>query len=142
LPARIVGLNGATAPEALPKDTIMPSGRRQSREPSHVVLPTASYTTGNFLASGNFLDALDEILLAVVDHVVRAVRLRKLGLLVRANGSDHGRADRLQPLAGNQADAAAAACHSTGSPGFTLYVRWIRYCTVIPSASSTQPDRR
>ena len=43
--ARMPRLNGGTAPEALPKEIIIPSGRRQSSEPSNVSLPTASITT-------------------------------------------------------------------------------------------------
>ena len=39
--------NGGVGPEALPKLTIMPSGRRQSRDPTKVSLPIESYTTGS-----------------------------------------------------------------------------------------------
>ena len=35
-----------------------------------------------------------------------AVRARDLGLLVGADGADHGHADGARPLAGDQADAA------------------------------------
>src|SRR5437868_5803494 len=37
---------GGTAPEALPKLTMSPSGERQSSESMNVSLPTPSYTTG------------------------------------------------------------------------------------------------
>ena len=37
---------GGTAPEALPKLAITPSGARQSSESMNVSLPTPSYTTG------------------------------------------------------------------------------------------------
>src|SRR6185436_254870 len=46
LEARMPRFTGATGPEALPKVTISPRGRRQSSEPSQVALPTPSYTTG------------------------------------------------------------------------------------------------
>ncbi|MNC87970.1 hypothetical protein D3C83_37490 [compost metagenome] len=54
-------LNGGTAPEALPKLAIRPSGDRQSSESMKVSLPTPSYTTGtplplviSFTRSENF----------------------------------------------------------------------------------------
>src|SRR4051812_318476 len=45
-------------------------------------------------------------LLRVDDRVVAAVGPGQLRLLVRADRADHGRAQRLEPLAGDQADAA------------------------------------
>src|SRR6185295_5149167 len=42
LAERMPRFTGGTAPEALPKVTISPRGRRQSSEPSQVVLPTPS----------------------------------------------------------------------------------------------------
>ncbi len=39
------GANGATGPDALPKVTIMPRGRSEAIEPSHVSAPTESYAT-------------------------------------------------------------------------------------------------
>src|SRR6185503_11768018 len=46
LNARTPRFTGGTGPEALPKETTRPRGRRQSSVPSQVTLPTPSYTTG------------------------------------------------------------------------------------------------
>src|SRR3989475_364142 len=58
------------------------------------------------LAAGDRARALGEVLLAVVDDVVGAVVPGELRLFLGAHGADDRDAERLQPLAGNQADAA------------------------------------
>jgi len=45
LAASVSRLTGATGPDALPNEIIMPSGLRQSSEASKVSLPTPSITT-------------------------------------------------------------------------------------------------
>ncbi len=47
----------------------------------------------------DFLHARDEILAAIVDHMVAAVGLREFCLLVAADRADNGRAQMLRPLA-------------------------------------------
>ena len=57
-------------------------------------------------AVGDLLHLLDEVLVLVVDRVVAAMGLRELGLLLAAHGADHGDAQVVQPLAGDQPDTA------------------------------------
>ena len=65
--------------------------------------------------AGELPDLLAPVrLLAVVDRVMAAVRLGQLGLLGRADGADHGGAEVIEPLAGDQPDAAGGGVHETG----------------------------
>jgi len=57
---------------------------------------------------------LPSVFLAVVDGVVAAVRLCQFGFLFRADRADHRRADRVQPLAGDEADAAGGGMEQHG----------------------------
>ncbi len=92
------GLNGGTGPDALPKLTNMPRGRRQSSDAGKGVLADAVIDDVAQLAAGDFLHPRDEILLAVEDDMVAAIGLRELGLLLRADGADHGRAEMSLPI--------------------------------------------
>ncbi|MCY1520145.1 hypothetical protein D9M68_549160 [compost metagenome] len=58
------------------------------------------------LATGDFLHACREVLGAVVDGVRRAVRQRELALGIAAGRADELQAERLGPLAGDEAHAA------------------------------------
>src|SRR4051794_38665972 len=58
-------------------------------------------------ALGDLLHALDEILLIVEDDVLGAGLPGEFRLGLRARRADHGRAERLAPLAQQQADAAS-----------------------------------
>ena len=60
----------------------------------------------HFLAAGDLIDALHEILAGVNDGVSAAMRLRELRLLVAADDADHGGAKMFCPLAEDQADSA------------------------------------
>src|SRR5271169_6892831 len=73
------------------------------------VLADAVVDDRDFLPFGQLFHALDKILARVDDRVVAAVRLCELRLLVAADRADHRGAQRLRPLAGNQADAAGRA---------------------------------
>ena len=58
------------------------------------------------LAAGDLLDARGEVLGAVVDREGGAVVARERAFLVAARRADQLQAERLRPLAGDQADAA------------------------------------
>src|SRR5439155_10156751 len=58
------------------------------------------------LASGDLLHLRGEVLLAIKDGVVSAVSLRDFRLLLRADGTDDGGAERIAPLGEDEADAA------------------------------------
>ena len=58
------------------------------------------------LAAGDLLDPRGEVLAAVVDREGGAVVARQRAFLVAAGGADQLQAERLRPLAGDQADAA------------------------------------
>ena len=72
----------------------------------------------NFLAAGDLVDALHEILAGVDDGVGAAMGLRELRLLVAADGADHGGAEMFGPLAEDQADAAGRGMQQDGIAGF------------------------
>ena len=99
-------LKFSTGPDALPKFTPRPQ-RAQAVERAHEgVLADAVIDDRHALAAGDLPDPGDEILALVVDDVIVAMRPGELGLLGRADGADHGRAQMLRPLADDQADAA------------------------------------
>jgi hypothetical protein len=64
--------------------------------------------------------------------VLAAVGLHELRLLLRADGADHVRAERVEPLAHEETHAAGGGVHEVQSPFFTGYVRRTRYSTVHP----------
>ena len=62
----------------------------------------------------------DEILLAVVDDVVEAMRLGERDLVGRAGGADDGRAEMFRPLAEDQPDAAGGGVKQDRVAGLHL----------------------
>src|SRR6185369_13768908 len=74
----------------------------------------------HFLAAGDRLYALDEVLAAVVHDVLSAVRLGKGALFVRAGSTYDRDAEVLEPLTGDRANAAGG---SVPQHGFALLDR-------------------
>ena len=72
------------------------------------------------LAAGDLLHPGDEILVAVEDGVMAAVRLGERRLLLRADGADHGGAEMVRPLAENEPDAAGGRVHKHVHPPLDL----------------------
>ena len=70
------------------------AGNRASRES---VLADAVIDHVAQLAAGDLLHPRDEILVAIKDDVVAAIRLGELGLFLRADGADDGGAERAWP---------------------------------------------
>src|SRR5581483_8833771 len=66
------------------------------------------------LATGDLLHTRDEVLVAIKDGVIAAVLLGELGLVLGADSADHGRAERLRPLAGSETDAAGGSVNENG----------------------------
>ena len=92
-----------------------------------------------FLAAGDLVDARDEILAAVVDRMVAAIRLGERRLLVVADRADHGGAEMLGPLADDQPDPAGRGVDQDRLAGFTTWVRRIRYQAVMPFSIIAAP---
>src|SRR5262245_16248657 len=67
--------------------------------------------------AGQIADPLDEVFPRVDDRLVAPVGPGQLGLLVRADGANHGRPERLQPLAGDQPDSAGRRVEQNGLAG-------------------------
>src|SRR5882672_6537011 len=65
----------------------------------------------HFCALGDLLHALDEIFLAVVDRLPRAVFFRQRRLFRRRHGADHLHAKRFRPLARDQSHPARRRVH-------------------------------
>ena len=108
--------SGSGLPEALPKLTSMPRGSRQSSESRKVALPTESYTTDTPRPAVSSRTRSAKFSRAVHDHFVATVAARELDLLVRADGADHARAERVQPLARDQPHAARGRMQQHGLP--------------------------
>src|SRR5207244_13145911 len=70
------------------------------------------------LALGQLTDPGDEILAPVVDRVVAAVTLGEGGLLVVADGADHGGAEMLGPLPDDKPGAAGRGLDQDRLAGF------------------------
>src|SRR3546814_15109265 len=69
------------------------------------------YTTlfrsdGDALPVGDLADMRRDVFVAIANDMVGAGVARRLFLGLGADGADHGRADRLQPLDQNQSDSA------------------------------------
>ena len=98
--------NGGTGPDALPKLTNSPRGLHAGQRARKRGLADAVIDHVAEFVAADLLDARDEILLVVEDDVIAAIGEREIGLCLGADGADDVRAQRLRPLAREQADAA------------------------------------
>ena len=78
-------------------------------------------------AVGDLAHALRDVLVAVEDHVVAAVRARHLGLRFRRHGADHVEAEQLRPLRDDESDTAGRGVQQDQSPACSGQIRRIRY---------------
>ena len=93
-------------PRRAPETHQRPLARDRLHAPLERVLAHAVKDPRDARAARELLHLRNDVLVAVVDHELRTVRLRQRDLLVRARSADRARANGVQQLAEPQAHAA------------------------------------